>query len=200
MFIPRKIVVALLGLLLLVGAGVCVSPYISIYQMRQAAKVGDSEGLSKKVNFPVLRDNIKIKFMSAMNENMKGLEGNLFAGFAQSIVATLVNGMVDTYVSPSGIALMLDGKNPKSQSSIRSVAPAPADQASAVAQDSSSTNKAQSIFTDDQNIKYEYVSFDRFKVSISNTKPSEDRISLIFDREGLFSWKLVDIDFPSMYK
>lgn len=199
MHISKKLVIGLLGVLLLAGAGIWASPYISIHQMRQAAKAGDSEALSKKVNFPVLRDNIKIKLMSTMNENMKGLEGNPFAGFAQIMAVTLVNGIVDAYVSPAGIALMLDGRKPKPEAQANAKPLAPAGQGTAP-QEQPSASKVDSSSEQITDVKYEYLSFDRFRASVSNSKTPDDHFSLIFDRDGLFNWKLVNIDFPGVPK
>lgn len=137
--------------------------------------------------------------MSTMNESMKGLAGNPFAGFAQVMAVTLVNGIVDAYVSPAGIALMLDGKRPKPESQVKAKPLAPVDQGP-VPQDQSPVSKADSPSDQATDFKYEYVTFERFKASISNPKTPDDRFSLIFDRDGLFNWKLVNIDFPGMPK
>jgi hypothetical protein len=167
----------------LMAAGIWSTPYIAVYQIRQAAEAGDSKSISEKVNFPILKENLKIKFMTSMNQHMEDLKDNPFSGFAQMMMLPLVNSMVDAYISPSGLALMLDGIKPMKE------------KGSAAAK-----LKTSNPPKDDLAINYAYVSLNTFKITVSNKNSPSDTFTFVLNRDGILRWQLVDIDIPSLDK
>jgi len=167
----------------MIGAGIWSTPYIAVHQIKQAVAAGDTKGISEKVNFPVLKENLKMKFTTSVNERMEDLKGNPFAGMAQMMMMSLVNSMVDLYVSPSGLALMFDGKKPKIDKKSKELEP-------------QENNKSEY----DSIVNYSYASLNKFKVTVSNKKSPSDKFSFILNRDGIFNWQLVDIDIPGFDK
>jgi hypothetical protein len=167
----------------LMGAGIWSTPYIAVYQIKQAVEAGDAKSISEKVNFPVLKENLKIKFMASMKQHMENLKDNPFSGFAQMMMLPLVNSMVDVYISPSGLALMLDGIKPSEEKDSAAARP-----------ESSNPTK------DDLVVNYSYVSLNAFKVTVSNKKSPADTFTFVLNRDGILRWQLVDIDIPSLDK
>lgn len=178
-----KKVILLIVAALLLGAAVWSTPYIAAYQIRQAAAAGDVGRISEKVNFPILKENLKMKFMASVNERMDELKDNPFAGMAQMMMMSLVNSMVDLYVSPAGLALMLDGRKPQADKNSKEM-------------DGQASNKTY----DDSEISYSYMSLNKFKISVANKKSPSDTFSFILNRDGIISWQLVDIDVPGLAK
>ena len=178
-----KRAILLVSTVALIGAGMWSTPYIAVYQIKQAVNAGDSKSISEKVNFPVLKENLKVKFMSLMNQQMEGLKDNPFSGFAQMMMLSLVNSMVDVYVSPSGLALMLDGRKPKVEKESKE-----------------SKTQVDNPPNDELAVSYSYISLNTFKISVTNKKSSSDTYTFVLNRDGILSWQLVDIDFPSLDK
>ena len=65
--------VVLMGAVLF-GAWVYALPYITISQLREAAKSGDSDSLSEMVDFPLLRENLKEAFKAKLLEETTNQE------------------------------------------------------------------------------------------------------------------------------
>ena len=159
------------------------TPYISAYQIKQAVATGDSKSISEKVNFPALKENLKIKFTASLNERMEELKDNPFAGMAQMMMMSLVNSMVDLYVSPSGLSLLFDGKKPNLDKKSKE-------------SEGQKNNKSE----DDLAVNYSYVSLNKFEITVSNKKSPSDKFSFFLNRDGIFNWQLVDISFPGLDK
>ena len=151
------------------------SPYWAARQLRVAAASGDIDAIEQLVDFPAVRESLKsqltVMLTNKMNED-PNLKGNPFAGFGMMLMPTMINNMVDGFVTPDAISAMATqgkvAKNIKSEGS-----------------DSKVT------------YKYGYRGINRFGVAIKNReKPDERALTFVFDRRGLFSWRLVRIQMP----
>lgn len=171
--------------LLLVGLGVWfyLTPYLAIRDMRSAALNRDAKTFCAYIDFPVLKDNLKselnAKMLAEMNKDQK-LKDNPFSGLAMTMGPAIVNNMVDGFVSPAGIELLFKGDfNPNQQG---------ASQAPAVA---TQTFSSDFINEEKGELTTGYNSYDEFEVSY---KPKTGGGSkLIFERRGLWSWKLINM-------
>ena len=82
--------------------------------IKVAVETGDSEKLSEDINFPLVRQNLKEQLSAAMATNARDeLSDNPFAALAIAFSDKLVEGMLDTFVTPSGIASLISGRNPQ---------------------------------------------------------------------------------------
>jgi hypothetical protein len=93
------------------------SPYHAMRSLRSAAIDGDEARLSKYVDFPAVRENLKTDVRAAMRERSKSDSDGPLAGLGEVLGGTIVDGAVDMFVSPSGIAAISRGVRPNRRSS-----------------------------------------------------------------------------------
>lgn len=95
------------------------SPYLATYQLINAVKSGNTESLKKRIDFPSLRESIKDQLnahiLRKAKEEMSNTKddgmGALGAGLAAAIGPALVNGLVDNFVTPAGLAGLISNPN-----------------------------------------------------------------------------------------
>jgi hypothetical protein len=166
----RKLIAALIVILIAVGAGWYASPIWTLSAMRDAAKAHDAERLSAHVDYPALRADLKqdigayVTAEAARGSPVEG--GNLAAGIALAFIGPVI----DAAVSPKGIEAMF------------------------VAEDRSASGarvNAVPVSTGDHPV-IERGGFNSFRVHGQDASKG----ALVFRREGL-SWKLVGVDLPA---
>ena len=114
--------------------------------------------------------------------NNPKIKDNPFAGIGAAFVSALMGPMVDAMVSPAGIAAMLQS-GPAAKAPV-TVGPPP---------DPATVDSAQARRT----VRQAYSGLNQFRVTYLNEGESEDKAAaLIFNRDGLFSWKLVRVRLP----
>src|SRR4030095_12399022 len=157
-------------LLLAIGAYFAFSPYVALRGLRSALHSGDSVALEDRVDFPRLRENLKAQLNVAMLKNLNSeLSANAFSALALGLASKLVESMVDSFVTPEGIASLGRGERPNTGS---------------IAPISSSTKEPFA------NARVTRETLDRFSVWVSNDKGEEARF--VFYRYGI-RWKLTGI-------
>lgn len=163
-------ILAIAGALLLAVAYVA-SPYVAAGSLGSAIANRDAEAISDQVDFPLLRDSIKTGFKaeiarkiasSPSQEGRMAAMGAMFAG-------AMLDQMVDTYVTPSGIRTIMDK----------------------AAEKVGSRGKGDGLDYDT-----EYRSLDRFAIRVKSDNPASGQIVLVMHRRGLFSWKVSEIEMP----
>lgn len=107
---------ALIGGIIFVAAG-AASPYLSVMSLQSDIESKDGESLADKVDFPSVRESLKDQFNLALAKTTMEVseEGDPWSSagsvLGAAFASTLVNGMVDTLVTPSGlIELMSSGE------------------------------------------------------------------------------------------
>jgi hypothetical protein len=177
----KKLTLALI-LAAIICAGIFFSPYLAIHQLRNAVIDRDVTALSEHVDFPVLKENIKLQLMEKMSEKLNALEmkNNPFAAIGQALAYGIVDKIVDTMISPSGLITIL---------SYAKVEPVHTDQAAVPGSDTekSSTQPAAKF-----SLQYQ----DWSTVTASPKANDGSTVNLIFKRSGLWSWKLTSIVLP----
>ena len=109
-------------ILLLIAAAMgwfWLSPDRAVRGLRSAAREGNAEQLSRHVDFPVLRENLKTDIKASLLGNRKVDPDNPLAGLGVLVGNTMIDGLVDTFVSPSAIAAVARGYQPNAASSSR---------------------------------------------------------------------------------
>jgi hypothetical protein len=103
--------IAVLCVLLLLTYG--ASPYFSFWRFSEAVRAADSAAISSRVDFPAVRASLKKQLVArfaqtnASHKRWSGLLG-----------PTLIDTIVDTYVTPEGLAALLS--NPQTLKSLQS--------------------------------------------------------------------------------
>jgi len=169
------------GWIIAIGAAVALfalaygaSPFVAVRGFVAAAKQGDAEKLRGSVDFPAVRADLKPQLTAAVTTRMERdpqMRGNPFAGLGAILMPSILDRMIDSVVTPEGIAaLVRAGKvghaEPESASSRR------------------------------VDYDFRYVALNRFDVALRRRGTTRDPVHLIFERRGLFTWKLVRIALP----
>src|SRR5262249_593624 len=161
-------------LLLAIGAYFAFSPYVALRGLRSALHSGDSVALEDRVDFPRLRENLKAQLNVAMLKNLNSeLSANPFSALALGLASKLVESMVDSFVTPEGIASLGRGERPNTGS---------------IAPISSSSTKEPFA-----NARVTREALDRFSVWVPNDKGEESRF--VFHRYGI-RWTHTGIGVP----
>lgn len=153
-------------------------PFIAIHDIRGAIEEGDSERLSDRVDFPALRTSLKEQFNALiMKDAASELQGNPFAALGMAFASKLVDGMVDSFVTPAGLGNVMAGHKPQQDQG-------------AASQDSSA--RAQPF----QNARYTYDGLSKFSAWVRDEKGEEVRF--VFTR-NLWTWRLSNILVPTTF-
>ena len=170
----------IIGFAIIVSIGfVAATPFFTVSNIKTSIVEQDSEKLSENVDFLIFRQNLKKQFNTAMMKNVgRELSNNILSTIAAGFATNMVDGVVDSFVTPSGLAMLMEGKKP-SLSRSRRRNPSNTDQAN-----------RDDVF---KNARYSYDSFNRFSIYVPTDTGEE--IRFILQREGL-SWKMVDMIVP----
>jgi hypothetical protein len=174
----KKIIAFVVLFAIAVVGYIVAGPFITLHQIKSGVEQQDSEKLSEHIDFPTLRSNLKEQLNAfVMKEAVSELKDNPFAALAMGFASKLVEGMVDSFVTPSGLASLMEGKKPK-QSQNGEVKP------------QESVEYKPEPF---KNARYTYDSSSKFSVWVKDDKG--DEIRFVLTRDGL-SWKLSNIIIP----
>lgn len=166
--------VALLAIVIVGYAG--AGPFIAIHQIESGIEQQDTEKLSEYIDFSMLRTNLKEQFNALfMKQAASDLKDNPFAAVVTAFASKLVEGMADSFVTPSGLANLMAGKKPKQPQGRK----AP-----------QQSQKPEPF----KNARYTYDSSSKFSAWVREDKGEE--IRFVLTRDGL-SWKLSNILIPT---
>jgi hypothetical protein len=167
-------IIAVGAALALVALAYGASPYVAVRGFVAAAEKGDAEKLGAAVDFPAVRADLKPQLTAAVSARMERdpeMRGNPLAGLGVMLMPTILDRMIDSVVTPDGIAaLVRAGKVGRAETS--GTAPPRVD------------------------YDYGYVALDRFGVTLRRKDATGDPVRLVFQRRGLFSWKLIRVALP----
>ena len=103
----RWIALACVFLVLLYGA----SPYFSFWRFTAALRSGDSAALSLRMDFPAIRASLKKQLVARFSKGKTGHK------WWNDLGPTLIDAIVDAYVTPEGIAALIS--NPEVVKNLR---------------------------------------------------------------------------------
>lgn len=150
------------------------APYITVYQMKTAAKSHDGEALSECVDFPMLRQSMKDQMNAMLGKEMakEVAEDNPFAALEAAFGGMIVEKMVDAYVTPAGITELMKGEKQYSEGVVGNTG----------------TGTSSEPFP---NASMSYESFSKFSIITKNSE-SGDQVKFVLRRRGM-GWKLTEI-------
>ena len=178
------------------GCYAFASPWLALRDLTQAFEDQDTRKIEKLVDFPELREDIKVTAKAAMMKSAAiELEGNPFAAMGIMMANAIVDPIIDQVISPAGLQLFFsagemsggtDGLPENIDAIARDLIPS-GDGGEA----SSGVDAAQSI-----EVKTEYIGINEFEVQVSNEGTLNESVSLYMRREGLGGWKVDGISVP----
>jgi hypothetical protein len=166
----------LVGALILAMIGyAAVGPLITIRQLKSGLEQQDSEKLSEYIDFPTLRTNLKEQINSELIKHAAtGLEDKPFLAMGLAFTPKLVETIVDSLVTPSGMSNLMAGKKPQQREKKQPT-------------QGSRGEERRELF---KNSRYSYDSPSKFSVWVKND--SGEEIRFVLTRDGL-SWRLSNI-------
>jgi hypothetical protein len=162
-------------------AAYALSPLLAFNALNAAAKSGDRDRLEQVVDFPAVRENLKSQLAAGLVKSISGdpeMRDNPFAAVGALLVPALTDRMVDSVITPDGIAMVL------SQGKVS----APGGEPTA---GTTPTKEAANLQT-----KLSYRTLNRFRAELQRRDQPGVTLALTLERRGLFGWKLVRIDIP----
>lgn len=156
------------------------SPFFAATALVEAMRKGDQKKIEALVDFPAVKDSLRTQMTEVLTDSMANdpeMRDNPFAGMAVAMVPAMVGGAVDMMVSPKGLSALAEGQSAPMAAETR--APSPAAE------------------NDRPKHQFAYDSLDRFRSSAVSQADPTQRVSFIFERRNVFSWKLVKVELPS---
>lgn len=174
----KKVLGVIFGLIILILGYLYVSPYLAINSIKNAAQAGDSEKISKYIDYPSVRQSFKDQMNAYMFKEMASKETDGWEALGAMMASTMVDKMIDAMITPEGMTLMLQGKDLKSTSSNGSVD----------YQVSGAKEEPKPVYTS------RYASMNDFEVVIKDQDKAKE-VKVMMVRDGL-SWKINKIIVP----
>jgi len=163
-----KAAVIAAALVILAGAGWYFgSPSWTLHQMRSAAEAKDADALSDYIDYPAVRESLKEQVRARVTAKMAA-EGDGLAALGGALALSMVDGLVDSMISPSSLRLMF-AQSPQTEGA----------------------EKRPALSASD--LEVDRRGFSEFRL----INPSKEQAGgeLVFKREGL-SWKLAEVRIP----
>lgn len=172
----------LTGLVIAVVAGfliACfVSPFVAAQGLIRAARAGDAAGLERRVDFPAFRESLKTELnaRAAVEIRERAGDDRGLAALGMLLAPSLVEGAVDSFVTPQAIAAMVrSAERPEPQE------PAPSADTPAVPKD-----RVRQAWA--------YRGLNTFAVTLTRDDRPDEELVLLMRRSGPFGWKLSGVD------
>lgn len=174
----KKLIGALIAIVVVICGYLYASPYLVLNSIKKAAQAGDSDTVSKYIDYPSVRQSFKDQMNVVMMKEMGKHENNGFAALGAMLASSMVEKMVDAIVTPEGMTMMLKGKDLKES------------------QQSSGPTEESEANQEEHKPDYNagYTSMNDFEVVIKDQeKAKEVKVHMV--RDGL-SWKINKIAVP----
>ncbi|HEY4082218.1 MAG TPA: DUF2939 domain-containing protein [Burkholderiaceae bacterium] len=172
----RKILIGTVLAILL--GGFYGTPWLALHEIRKAARANDLEQLNNLIDFPQLRENVRLGVLERLTLSDDGRTGSKARALGAAVAGALLGPMVDAFITPETVATLLRGQRP-----------------------STKVGKVWSGNGPEKPLRMHahYESVNRFVYSIrpaGEDGEKEDPVDFVFYREGLFNWKLAELRLP----
>ena len=175
---------------LITGCYAFASPWLALKDFAQAFENQDTRKIEKLINFPELREDIKVTAKAAMMKSAAvELEGDPFAAMGIMMANAIVDPIIDQVISPAGLQLFFsvgemsggtDGLPENIDAIARDLIPS---------SDGGETSRGIEV-------KTEYLGINEFEVQVRNVEMFNESVSFYMRREGLGDWKVNGIRVP----
>ncbi|WP_344965657.1 DUF2939 domain-containing protein [Oceanisphaera sediminis] len=190
----RKTKYVLLLLILSAVGYVAAAPWLTAYRISDAVDQRDSVALAEQVEFDSVRLSLKQQLNSrVLRELGADNKQNPFAALGASLANIMVDGLLDTYMTPAGIERLMRGETPAPGIPETSSPPADTDTNTDGGNDSGSgkaNTERKKLFSD---ARMGYRSLHRFVVTVTDDEGKQ--AEFVLSRRGL-DWKLTAIVLP----
>jgi len=172
------------------GCYAFASPWLALRDLTQAFEDQDTRKIEKLIDFPELREDIKVTAKAAMMKSAAiELEGDPFAAMGIMMANAIVDPIIDQVISPAGLQLLFSAGE---MSGGADRVPVNID---AIARDLISSGDGGETSRGIE-VKTEYVGINEFEVQVRNMEMFNETVSFYMRREGLGGWKVNGISIP----
>ncbi|QXL83511.1 DUF2939 domain-containing protein [Comamonas sp. NLF-1-9] len=112
----KKILAPLLAAGVLLAAWFIAAPWLTVYQIGNAAQSRDAQALAEHVDFASVRQSLKDQIKAMMLDKVAREDGgalNPLAALIAPLAGAVVDGAVDAYLTPAGLARLMAGTAPR---------------------------------------------------------------------------------------
>lgn len=112
----KKTLALLLAAGVLLAAWFIAAPWLTVYQISNAVQSRDAQALSEHVDFASVRQSLKDQIKATALDKMAREAGgtlNPLAALIAPLAGAVVDGAVDAYVTPTGLARLMAGTGPR---------------------------------------------------------------------------------------
>ena len=169
-------------ILIAILAYLYASPYLALKNMKTAAQQNDLETINQYIDYPSVRQSLKEQLNAYMLKELRQESDNEFAKFGTMLASSMTDSLLDAVITPSGVGLMLQGKNLNP---------------SHMPLQTTTTSHIDAVEKDREKVEYKmyYSSFNRFVINIKNTERHDQRVQVIMQRDGL-NWQIKQLIIP----
>lgn len=187
------------------------TPYYTLWRARDAANARDATALSSYVDYPAVRESLKMSLHDELARQMDKQHGNAFGALALALGGWVSDRVVEALLTPEAVAAMLRGDStglPPAPG-----APAPRDaapQAPQPPQAQSRSPQAPSAGSESSPsspsgnepprtiTRTKFQDFSHFLVHVSRSDRPERVVTFTLTRRNLVQWRLTAIALPPL--
>ncbi|VVE27811.1 hypothetical protein PHO31112_03477 [Pandoraea horticolens] len=187
------------------------SPYYTLWRARDAANARDATALSSYVDYPAVRESLKMSLHDELARQMDKQRGNAFGALALALGGWVSDRVVEALLTPEAVAAMLRGDStglppapgapaprdaapqaPQPSQAQSSSPPAPPAGGES-SQSSPSGNEPPRTIT-----RTKFQDFSHFLVHVSRSDRPERVVTFTLTRRNLVQWRLTAIALPPL--
>ncbi|EON10646.1 MULTISPECIES: DUF2939 domain-containing protein [Pandoraea] len=184
------------------------TPYYTLWRARDAANARDATALSSYVDYPAVRESLKMSLHDELTRQMDKQRGNAFGALALALGGWVSDRVVEALLTPEAVAAMLRGDStglPPAPD-----APAPHDAAPQPPQAQSRSPQAPSAGSESSPsspsgnepprtiTRTKFQDFSHFLVHVSRSDRPERVVTFTLTRRNLVQWRLTAIALPPL--
>lgn len=163
-----------------VGGYYLASPYLAIQGLRSGFLSRNADQVNQYIDYPSLQSDLKAQLGSRILRSMQS--DPEMAAIARAAITPIVNSMVDTYVTPSGMKSVLEASSTQQSGAI---------------QDQTAQNLVERKKEFDKALQKTSMGYDGLnKFQLTATADDGKKTKLVFNRQGFAEWKLKSVMLP----
>lgn len=172
----KKFVYSAIGLIVVLAIYLYASPYLALNNIKKAAQTGDADTLSEYIDFPSVKQGIKDQINAQIMKEVTKEDTDEFEALGAMLATAMINPIVDSIVTPDGVAMMVKGQKPDLNGNV--------------------VEQNTEVQSNDTKLDYKtsYITYKSFKVSLYDPDDGNE-VDIIMRRDGL-GWKVNRINLP----
>lgn len=184
------------------------TPYYTLWRARDAANARDATALSSYVDYPAVRESLKVSLHDELARQMDKQRGNAFGALALALGGWVSDRVVEALLTPEAVAAMLRGDSTglppaPGAPAPRDAAPQPPQaQSSSPPAPSAGSESSQSSPSDNEPprtiTRTKFQDFSHFLVHVSRSDRPERIVTFTLTRRNLVQWRLTAIALPPL--